>query len=122
VFVYLLSPLVPNPNNVTVTADDTQIVGQSLILECSGIVVRGVTSRVDIVWSSNGVILNNIIGVNGTPSQDNLPVYTATHNLQLNTDDEDKTYQCEIIITSDPPAMSADNITLDVTGKHISTV
>ena len=118
----MLSPLVPNPNNVTVTTSGTQIVGQSLVLECTGIIVRGVTSRVDIVWSSNDVTLNNISGVNGTLSQDNLPVYTATHNLQLNTDDENRTYQCEIIINSDPPAMSADDITLDVTGKHISTV
>ena len=102
---------------MTVTADDTQIVGQSLILECSGIGVRGVTSSVDIVWTSNGVILNSIIGVSGIPSQDNLPVYSATHVLQLNTDDEDRTYQCEIIINSDPPAMSSDDITLNVTGN-----
>jgi len=115
----LLSFLVPDPDNVTVTADDIQLVGQSLILECRGTIVRGVTSRVDIVWSNDGVILNSITGVSGILSQDNLPVYTATHVLQLNTDDEDKTYCCEIVINSAPPAMSTTNITLDVTGKYM---
>ena len=119
-FVYLpFSSIVPNPDNVTVTADDTQIVGQSLILVCSGIGVRGVTSSVDIVWSSNGEVLNRIIGISGIFNQINVPLYTATHVLQLNTDDEDRTYQCEIIINSDLLAMSADNMTLNVTGNYI---
>ena len=99
------------------TADITQIVGQPLTLGCSGTGVRGVTSRVDIVWSSNSEVLSNISGVSGIPSQNNLTLYTATHTLQLTTDDESKTYQCKIVINSDPLAMSANNITLNVTGN-----
>ena len=36
---------------------NTQIVGQSLTLQCEVTTVRGITSSVDIVWSSDGMVL-----------------------------------------------------------------
>ena len=47
--------LVPTPDSVNVTVISTQTVGQPLSLECSVIAIRDITSRVDIVWNSNGV-------------------------------------------------------------------
>ena len=46
-------------------AVDTQIVGQSLTLECSVITVRGIVSSVDLIWSIyNGPELARIEGAN----------------------------------------------------------
>ena len=52
--------LVPFPYEVDVTAPATQTVGQSLVLRCSVITVRGITNRVDTVWSSNDLDLETV--------------------------------------------------------------
>jgi len=40
-----------------VVAPNIQTVGQSLTLECSVTAVRGITSRVDIVWKNNDEVV-----------------------------------------------------------------
>ena len=117
-FIHLYSSiiLVPAPNEFNVTALDSPTVGQSLTLQCNVAAVRGITSRVDIVWSSNGVELERITGVVANDSIYILPVYIATYSLQVTTDD-DKAYQCEIVINTTPMVTATDSITLDVVGK-----
>jgi len=100
-----------------VVAPPTQIVGQSLLLECDVISVRGITSNIDIVWSSDGAVLQTDEGVSltvRTPTTTNL---TSTFLISpLSTSDEDRTYQCEMIINTTQPVITTNNVTLDVTG------
>ncbi|XP_065911368.1 uncharacterized protein [Dysidea avara] len=112
--VMLEALTVPFPN-VTVTAPNTQTVGQSLTLECSVTTVRGITSRVDIIWSSNGTQLERTEGVSVSSTTDNSVVYTDTYIIsQLNTTDDGREYQCEVVINTSPPVMANDSVTLDV--------
>ena len=109
---------VPIPN-VTVTALNNQTVGQSLTLQCNVTTVRGITSRVDIVWrnSSGGNELQRMNDTTAT-TMDNSLVYTDSYNIsQLNTTDEGRVIQCEVVINASPSVMASDSITLDVTGK-----
>ncbi|XP_065889976.1 uncharacterized protein [Dysidea avara] len=105
---------VPGPDEFNVTALDNHTVGQSLTLQCNVATVMGITSRVDIVWSSNGVELERITGVVANDSIHTLPVYITTYTLQVTTEDDDKTYQCEIVINTTPMVTASDSITLDV--------
>ena len=108
---------VPTPN-VTVTAPNTQTVGQSLTLQCEVTTVRGITSRVDIVWNSNGTELERTNGVSST-TMNNLLVYTDSYTIsQLSTTDEGRVIQCEVVINASPPVTANDSITLNVTGKY----
>ena len=101
------------------TAPNTQTVGQSLTLQCEVATVRGITSRVDIVWSSNGTELKRINGVSST-TMDNSLVYTHSYTIsQLNTTDDGKTIQCEVVINESPLVISTNNITLNVTGESL---
>ena len=109
---------VPIPN-VTVTALNNQIVGQSLTLQCNVTTVRGITSRVDVVWrnSSGGNELQRMDNVSST-SVGNSLVYTDSYNIsQLSTTDEDRVIQCEVVINASPSVMASDSITLNVTGE-----
>ena len=109
--------LVPTPD-VRVTASNTQTVGQSLTLQCEVTTVRGVTSRVDIVWSSSGMELERMDGVSSTTVDKSL-VYTHSYTIsQLNTTDEGRAIQCEIVISASPSVMATDSITLDVTDEY----
>ena len=107
---------VPTPT-VSLSALNTQTVGQSLTLQCEVTTVRGITSRVDIVWSSNGTELNRTDGIS-LSMMDNLLVYTNSYTIsQLSTTDDGRVIQCEVVINASPSVMANDSVTLDVTGK-----
>ena len=100
------------------TALNTQTVGQSLTLQCEVTTVRGITSRVDIVWSSGGMELERMNGVSST-TMDNSLVYTDSYTIsQLSTTDDGRVIQCEVVVNSTDLVMASNNITLDVIGKY----
>ena len=109
--------IVPTPT-VNVTALSNQIVGQSLTLQCKVTAVRGITSRVDIVWiDDDNTELQRTSGVSST-TVDNSLVYTDSYTIsQLNTTDDGRVIQCEVVINASTLITSTDNITLDVIGK-----
>ena len=107
------------PPNVSVTALSTQTVGQSLTLQCEVTSVRGITSRVDIVWTSGGTELQRMNNVSSTMMSNSL-VYTNSYTIsQLNTTDDGRVIQCEAVINTSPSVMANVNTTLNVTGMFI---
>ena len=102
------------------TTLNDQTVGQSLTLQCEVTIVRGITSRVDIVWSSNGIVLRRINGTIAT-TMDNLLVYTDSYIIsRLSTTDDGRVIQCEVVINASPLVMASNNLTiLSVGGEFI---
>ena len=101
---------------INVIAPNTQIVGQPLTLQCEVTTVRGITSRVDIVWSSGGTVLQRMNNVPSTMMSNSL-VYINSYTIsQLSATDEVRVIQCEVVINTNPPVMADDSVTLDVTG------
>ena len=114
---YICTSLVPTANTVSVTAVNAQIVGQPLTLECNVTTVRGITSRVDIVWSINGLELERIEGANISFISDNFVMYIHSYDiLQLNTSNEGEVYQCEVVVNTRLLVVANDNITLKLIG------
>jgi len=111
--------IVPMPT-VSVTALSSQTVGQPLTLECSVTAVRGITSRVDIVWSSeDGSELQTVNGANASLVNNNTAVYTSTYTIaQLSTSDDGRVYQCKVLINTSPPISTRRNFTLDIISKY----
>ena len=104
------------------TAPNTQTVGQSLTLQCEVTTVRGITSRVDIVWSSGGTELQRMNNVSSTMMSNSL-VYTNSYAIsQLSTTDEGRVIQCEVLINTSPLVMTNDTTTLDLIGMFIVIV
>ena len=119
IVIILFYIIVPIPN-VTVTAPNNQPVGQSLTLQCNVTTVRGITSRVDIVWR-NSIGSNELQRMDNVSSttMDNSLVYTDSYTIsQLSTTDEGRVIQCEVVINASPSVMASDSITLDVTGEY----
>ena len=109
---------VPTPT-VSVDALNTQTVGQSLTLQCEMTTVRGITSRVDIVWREGDRVLNRTNGTTATTMNNSL-VYTNFYTIsQSSTNDDGRVIQCEGVINASPSVMASDDITLDVTGMFI---
>ena len=103
---------------MTVTAPVTQIVGQSLMLECRVTTVRGITSRIDIEWTTGNITLQRTEGVNITSTASDSVVHQDNYVItQVSTFDDSRVYQCKVIINTNPQLMATDSVTLDVTGK-----
>ena len=118
---FLLFSLVPNPT-VTVKAPSSQVVSRSLTLYCNITTVRGITSRVDIVWSSNSLELRRIEGIKSNLKINDSVLYMDSYTIpQLGTVDEGRTYQCGIVINQAVPIIVKGNITLDVKGEFQCT-
>ena len=110
--------LVPTPT-VSVTAPNTQTVGQSLTLQCNVTTVRGINGTVDFMWSSNGAVLRR---TNGT-AIDNSVVYTDSYTiLQLSTTDDGRVIQCEVVINASSEVIANGSTTLNVTGMYICDI
>ena len=115
-YVLSLSNIVPTPDTVNVTAPNIQIVGQSLTLECSVTTVRGITSRVDIVWKTGALEIETVEDINSTVLNYNSELYQTSLLIpQLSTTDDGRVYQCEVVIDTSPPVMATGSVTLDVT-------
>ena len=108
---------VPSPG-VILKVPDMQRVGQLLSLECVVTTARGITSTIDIIWSSDGVEIKNTIGASVSGSNSSSTVYKDFYNILLLTTNEDgKVYNCKGAINSTPNLTAESNITLNVIGK-----
>ena len=90
--------------------------GQSLTLQCEVTTVTGITSRVDIVWSSSGVDHKRATGISGYALGNSL-VYNNNYTIpQLSTDDDGRAYRCTGMIVSNPQSTASNSVTLRVNG------
>ena len=118
--VNFCNSVVPTPV-VTVSAPSTLTVGQSLTLECSVAAVRGITSRVDIIWTSYGTVMRRV-NATSQVTMGSLAVYTDSYTIpRLCIVDQSEVYNCEVVINTSPPVMVIDSVALSEMGKHIQT-
>ena len=106
----------PIPDEI-LTASSSQIVGQSLTLECSVTTVRGITSRMDMVWKRNGMVVYIKEDVKANLTTKDMLVYTDLYTItQLNTSDDSAIYQCDAVINIYPKIFTSRLVILDITG------
>ena len=102
---------------MTVTAPDIQLEGHPLTLLCEVIAVRGITSRVDIVWRSSSIVLRTELGVSPTTMANSL-LYMDSYTISsLTSLHVGRAIQCEAIINAADVVMASDNVMLNVIGK-----
>ena len=103
---------------MTVTSPNTQRVGQPITLTCNATTVRGITSRVGIIWRRDG---NNLTSSDILPTMmDGSLLYTDTYTISsLSTDDDGRDYECRLVLYVSPVIRDSDIITMDVTGMYV---
>ena len=87
-------------------------------LECSAIAVRGVTSRVDIIWTTGFRTVRRVEGITAS-IVNNSAIYTdqlVTPPLSVN--DNGRVYQCQVVINADFRINVFGSIVLDFIGKQ----
>ena len=104
--------LVSTPN-VTIIAPDEQTVGQSITLECRIEAVKDIDSTVDIIWTTDGTEVRRVENIQACLIS-NYSDFFTTPVLSKNNNRE---YQCKVIINISPPVIGNDSVTLSVTRK-----
>jgi len=103
---------------VAVATLNPQELGQPVKMDCNVSTVRGITSRVDIVWKKNNAYLTTVQGLNASFSSDGRAFYMDTYHIpQLNTSDDSTEYQCEAVINTSPPIIATDTVIFNITGE-----
>ena len=118
-FTSFLLYVVPTPN-VSVDVPTNQTVGQSLTLQYTVTMVRGITNRVVVMWSREGRRFN-ITHVTDTTTIGTLVVYRGFYTiLQLSTSDEGIMYEYRLVIHGNSRVETNGAIRLNVTGRYFS--
>ena len=110
--------IVPVPT-VGVAIQTNQTAGEPLTLYCNVTTVRGIISRVDIMWLVDDSPLENIADPDVSNTSDGMRLYMTSYTInQLSATDNERVYQCNVLInSSNVSVMANDNFTLNVTGK-----
>lgn len=113
--VLLLDPIIA----VELTAANSLEINQPLVLECSATTLRGITNRVDIIWTTGNTQVRRINDVIGSDDI-NSTIYNDTFIIPLlNISDIGSTYRCQLLINSISPIVADANFTIPVPGTYI---
>ena len=88
-------------------------------LECSAIAVRGITSRVDIIWTTGFRTVRRVEDITAS-IVNNSAIYTdqlVTPPLSVN--DNGRVYQCQVVINADFRINAFGSIVLDFIGTYV---
>ena len=98
------------PNNLTT--------GQQLIMDCTAATVKGITSRVDIVWYYSGGQVRRVNNVTASIINRTAAMYRDSFNISSLTGQHDnRVYPCQAIINIDPLLAAFSSVRLNITCK-----
>ena len=128
-YTYLrMSFTVPNPfvqmtifDNETLENETLRnlTIGDPLILDCTVTAVRGISSSVDIIWTTGGRVVRRVDNITADIENDSA-IYTDSFEISsLSAIDNGREYQCTVVINASQPVYSSDQFTLIFTGKYM---
>ena len=121
--VYILFT-VPIPLVQITTGNETLgnlTIGDPLTLDCTVTAVRGISSSVDIIWTTGGRVVGRVDNITADIENDSA-IYTDSFEISsLSAIDNGREYQCTVVINTSQPVNSSDQITLIFSGDYICT-
>ena len=102
---------------VEVMTENSPTIYQPLILQCVATIVRGITSTVDIIWTTGDTQVRRVNNVTASSNINSTSVYSDSFVIpSVNISDIGSVYQCEIIINSILPTTAKANFTISIPG------
>ena len=94
------------------------VIGDSLTLDCTITAVRGISSSVDIIWTTGGIELRRVEDIMADIENDSA-IYTDSFEISsLSAIDNGREYQCTVVINASQPVNSSDQITLILNSEY----
>ena len=96
-------------------------VGDPLTLDCTVTAVRGISSSVDIIWTTGGRVVRRVDNITADIEND-YAIYTDSFEISsLSAIDNGREYQCTVVINASQPVYNSDQIILTFPGKYVCT-
>ena len=93
-------------------------IGDPLTLDCTVTAVRGISSSVDIIWTTGGRVVRRVDNITADIEND-YAIYTDSFEISsLSAIDNRREYQCRVVINASQPVYSSDQITLIFPGEY----
>ena len=87
-------------------------------LNCIVTAVRGISSSVDIIWTTEGRVVRRVDNITADIENDSA-IYTDLFEISsLSAIDNGREYQCAVVINANQPIYSSDQITMIFPGEH----
>ena len=94
-------------------------IGDPLTLDCTVTAVRGISSSVDIIWTTGGRVVRRADKITADIEQSDSTIYTDSFEISsLSAIDNGREYQCTVVINASQPVYSSDHITLNFPGEY----
>ena len=96
-------------------------IGDPLTLDCTVTAVRGISSSVDIMWTTGGRVVRRVDDITADIENDSA-IYTDSFEISsLSAIDNGREYQCTVVINANPSVRSSDQITLILSSEFYNT-
>ena len=104
---------------VEVIAAERLEIFQPLVLQCTAAIVRGITSTVDIIWTTGNTQVRRVNNVTASSNTYSQSIYNDSFIIpSLNVSDIGNVYQCEASINSVLPSAVKTGVVIPIPGKH----
>ena len=93
------------------------MIAEPATLDCTVTAVRGISSSVDIIWTTGGRIVRRVDNITADMENDSA-IYTDSFEISsLSAFNNGREYQCTVVINANQPVYNSDQITLIFAGK-----
>ena len=93
--------------------------GRTASLECNAIAVRGITSRVDIIWTTGFRTVRRVDNLTASILNNSVVYSDQFITPPLSANDNGRVYQCQVVINADFRINAFGRIVLDFTGRQL---
>ena len=105
---------------IEMMATNTPATDQSLTLQCIATIVRGITSTVDIIWTTGDTQVRRINNVTVSGSVNSTSVYSDSFTIpSFDISDIGSVYQCEVLINSPLPTTAKTDFTIPIPSMYV---
>ena len=93
---------------------------QPLTLQCNATIVRGITSTVDIIWTTGDTQVRRVNNVTASSNINSTSVYNDSFIIpSLDISDIGSTYQCEVLINSFLPTTAKIDYIIPIPSMYV---
>ena len=107
---------------VEVMATGIPAINQSLTLQCTANIVRGISSTVDIIWTTGDAQVRRVNNVIVSSNINSTSVYNDSFIIpSLDISDIGSLYQCEVLVNSVIPTKAKADYIIPIPGTYSRT-
>ena len=106
---------------VEASANNSPEIYQPLVIQCTATIVRGITSAVDIIWTTNNTQVRRVNNVTSSSNINSSSIYNDSFIIpSLNLSDIGSVYQCEVLINSVLPTTAKTEFIVPIPGTCVN--